>query len=244
MLAHNEIHIWLAELDQPMSTYHHLHNLLSIDEIKRAENYYRDREKKQFVLRHGILRNILSLYCDIPPAQIDFCYNYRGKPALREDNNRSNISFNLSFSGRFALFGICRCSPIGVDIEQMKNMADRQSIIERFFSPTDLACYNQLSENYKKEAFFAYWTRKEAFVKAIGDGLHYPLDEFDVAHAPGERAKLIRTMKRINNSSCWVIHDLKIAVGYAAAFAAQKKRWQISLREWTDDCHINLVTMI
>ena len=155
-----------------------------------------------------------------------------GKPALADTSGKETIRFNLSKSDRVVLFAFTRDRGIGVDIERVRDISEMDQIAERFFSVRENAVFRALPESKKKEAFFNCWTRKEAFIKASGDGLSRSLDKFDVSLVPGEPARLLRTEGDSKGASRWSIQDLKPASGFAAAFAVEVRRWQLHCWQW------------
>ena len=141
------------------------------------------------------------------------------------------IHFNLSHSDGLIFYAFTRGLEIGVDIENIRDLADMEQITERFFSKREKADFCALPQEKRNVAFFNCWTRKEAFIKAIGQGLFYPLDDFDVSLIPGEEPKLIR----IKNQSAelnWTMKGLLPAPGYIAAVAAAAKGLQFSFYHW------------
>ena len=128
---------------------------------------------------------------DIAPSRLRFFYGDNGKPAIADTTCKGNIRFNLSHSNGRALFAFAIDREIGIDIEKVHDMPDMSHIAERFFSERECKLFCALPECQKREAFFNCWTRKEAYIKAIGDGLIMPLSSFDVTFIPGKPAKLI-----------------------------------------------------
>jgi 4'-phosphopantetheinyl transferase len=233
-LTTDEIHIWCASLEQPASRFQRLTQLLSMDERIMAKRFHFERDRKRFIARRGILRTILGAYLGMEPSQIQFCYVKNGKPALSDTFGKGKICFNSSHSEGLALYAFTHDCEIGVDIECIRDIPEMEQIAERFFSARENAVLRALPQSKKKEAFFNCWTRKEAFIKAIGDGLSWPLDEFDVSLVPGEPARLLRIEGDSEAVSPWSIQELKPAFGFAAAFAARGRIGQIHLQQWSN----------
>ena len=232
-LPTNEIHVWCASLDQPVSRFQRQKKLLSPDESIRAERFYFEIDRKRFIACHGILRTILGFYLGIEPSALQFCYGKNGKPALVDAFGNGTIHFNISRSEGLALFAFTRGREIGVDIEHIRDIPEMEQIAERFFSAKENGAFRTLPESKKKEAFFNCWTRKEAFIKAIGEGLSYPLDKFVVSMVPGEPARLLRIEEDSKGASRWSIQDLKPAPGYAAAFAVEGQSCPLHCWQWS-----------
>jgi 4'-phosphopantetheinyl transferase len=230
-LATDEIHIWCASLDQPVSRFQ---RLLSMDEIMRAEQYHFEEDRKRFIICRGILRTILGYYLDVEPGRFQFCYGKNKKPALSDIFVKGEIRFNLSHSEGLALYAFTRDREIGVDIEHIRDIPEIEKIAERFFSERENAVIRVLPKSKKKEAFFNCWTRKEAFIKATGDGLSWPLDRFDVSLVPGEPARLQRIEGDSRAASQWYIEDLKPAPGFAAACAVKGRIGRVRCWQWSD----------
>jgi 4'-phosphopantetheinyl transferase len=223
-LTSDEIHIWCASLEQPVSRFQ---RLLSTDEIIRSERFHFEEDRRRFIVRHGILRTLLGCYLGVEPSRLQFCCGKNEKPKLTDEFSRGNLRFNLSHSGGLALYAFTCGREIGVDIERVRDIPEMEQIAERFFSIREHAVFRALPESEKKEAFFNCWTRKEAFIKATGDGLSWPLDRFDVSLVPGEPARLLKIEGDSRAASRWSIQDLKPASGFAAALAVKDAAFQI-----------------
>lgn len=231
-LAPHEIHVWCASLDQPLSRFQMLSQTLSLDERTKAQRFHFEQDRKHFIIRHGILRTILGCYLSVEASRLQFCYGKNGKPALANIFGKGKIHFNLSYSHGIALFAFAQDHEIGIDIEHVRDISEIDQIAEQFFSVTENAVFSSLPESEKKEAFFNCWTRKEAFIKAIGCGLYLPLEKFDVSVAPGEQARLLRIDGDSKRACRWTIQDLKPTSGFAAAFAVEVRRWQLHCWQW------------
>ena len=231
-LPSNEIHVWYAFLDQTTHLLHTFEEMLSIDEKVRAHRFYFERDRKRFIARRGILRNILGRHLDVEPSSLQFCYGKNGKPALAKTYGKGDIRFNMSHSEGIAVYAFTRGREIGVDIERIHEIPEMDRIAERFFSTRENAVFCALPKSKRKEAFFDCWTRKEAFIKAIGDGLSRPLDKFDVSLVPDEPARLLRIEGDPKGPSRWSIQELKPASGLAAAFAVEGQSSRPHCWQW------------
>jgi 4'-phosphopantetheinyl transferase len=231
-LNNDEVHVWKAFLDQPAAIIQTLAQTLSIEEKKRSEQFHFDRDRERFIVGRGILRAILGCYLSVEPNRLQFSYEDNGKPRLVEYICSGTIHFNLSHSDDLALYGFTRDREIGVDIERIRDIPEMEQIAERFFSERENAVFRALPQGKKKKAFFKCWTRKEAFIKAIGNGLSMPLDEFEVTLMPGESAKLLSIKGNPRSASRWSIQDLELVLGYAAAFAIERQNWHLSSWQW------------
>ncbi len=233
VLSKDDIHVWRASLDQPTSCFQRLVHTLSKDEKIRAERFHFEQDRKHFIVGRGILRTILGRYLGIEPNQLEFCYGIHGKPALTEICNRDLLCFNLSHSQGLALYAVTRDRNIGIDIEYIRPIAELEQLAERFFSVQENAVFRALTPNQKQVAFFNCWTRKEAFLKATGDGLALPLNQFDVSLSPDEPARLLSIKGDHFAASRWFLQELTPAPDYVAAIAVEEyrcciTRWQFS----------------
>lgn len=228
-LIKDEVHIWLASLDRPAREFQ---SMLTVDEQERAARFKFERDSHRFIVRRGILRKLLSYCTGIELGKIRLSYGQNGKPRLADELNREGIHFNLSHSEALAVYAFTLNREIGVDIERIRSIKDMTRLAERFFSYRENMTLSKLSESQKKAGFFNCWTRKEAFIKATGDGLAMPLDKFDVSLAPGEPAGLLRIDGDASKASEWDIQDLNVSPGFTAAFAVKGRAGNVKCRQW------------
>lgn len=224
-LAPDEVHVWQIWLEQPVNVRQSLAVGLSAKEIERAGRFYFERHRSHFIVAHGFMRMILGRYLEVAPAQVQFTFGAHGKPALA-DHGR-DLRFNLSHTGELALLAVSHGREVGVDIEQVRSLDDAATIAARFFSAAENRAWLAVPDEQKAVAFFNAWTRKEAFIKALGDGLSYPLDRFDVSLTPGEPARLLRVAGEPEATARWRIEALEPAPGYAAAVAVAGHDWRL-----------------
>jgi 4'-phosphopantetheinyl transferase len=215
-LAADEVHVWHAELDPWVGELPWLMSLLSPDERVRAERFCFPKDRQHFIVCRGLLRVLLSRYLTVAPQQLSFAYGRWGKPALAGHEPERRICFNLSHSQGAALYAVTRGRAVGVDLEQMRPLPDLEQLVHRFFSPRECAVIDALPPAQKPGAFFKGWTRKEAYLKATGEGLS-GLDRVEVSLAPGEPAKLLRAGSSAKATERWALHEPTVAPGYAAA---------------------------
>lgn len=225
-LTDYDVNIWQADLDQLSARVQQLAQTLSADELARAKRFYFEQDRQRFIVGRGLLREILSRYLDLAPNQLQFCYGLHGKPALAPTLG-SSICFNLSHSQGLALYAITRDRPIGIDVEYIRPLAEAEQIAANFFSAQENTALHHLPLNQKQVAFFSCWTRKEAYIKAVGDGLALPLDQFDVSLAPGEAARLISIKGDRTAATQWSLQELKPASNYIAAVAVAGHNWNL-----------------
>jgi 4'-phosphopantetheinyl transferase len=179
-----------------------------------------------------VLRDILSRYLGVPPSALVFRYSTYGKPALAAGFDAARVCFNISHSHEMALFAVTCEREIGVDIEHLGRDIHAEEIAEHFFSAHERASLRTLPAAAKHEAFFNCWTRKEAYIKAHGEGLSLPLDQFDVSLLPGEPAALLATRNDPWEARRWSLQALSPGSGYVAALAVEGQGWQLSCWHW------------
>lgn len=227
-----EVHVWGAELDQRADVRARLGEALSADEAERAARFHFPRDRDHFVTARGWLRAVLGGYLATAPGLLRFRYGPRGKPALDGAAAGSGLRFNLSHSGGLALLAVACERELGVDVEARRPLADADEIAQRFFSPRESATFRALGADVRQRAFFECWTRKEAYIKATGDGLACDLADFDVTFAPGEPARLERVRFDPAETQRWWLCALDPAPGFAAALAVEGGAARVRCRHW------------
>ena len=231
-LSDNEVHIWLATLKQPVEQIRQLAHTLCRKEMIKSQRFRVERDQHRFIVGRGVLRAILGRYLKIYPDQLRFCYEERGKPLLADNFNNRPIQFNLSHTHEIALYAFTSDREIGVDVEYVRPMQDMEQIAARFFSISESAVLLGLPEGQKLEAFFNCWTRKEAYIKALGEGLAKSLKEFEVSLTPGEPAELLKDEERPEEVGCWSIKSLRPYSGHIAAVAVKGHVQQFKYWQW------------
>ncbi len=232
-LSHQDVHVWRAFLDREFPHLQDLRRSLSPDEIERAERYHFQEDRERFIVAHGLLRTILARYLRADPGRLVFSRGDYGKPVLASPPGGRKLSFNLSHSSGIALYAIAHDRRVGIDLERVREDIACQQIAERFFSPAEAAVLRTLPASSQPGAFFACWTRKEAYIKARGRGLQLPLDRFEVSLAPGEPARLLKMEGEPGEVARWSLQELIPAPGYAAALAAEGQDWHLACWTWT-----------
>jgi 4'-phosphopantetheinyl transferase len=217
-LEDREVHIWFRSLDSAGVEAPAVLPYLSADERQRAQRFHYDQHRNEFILSRGTLRLVLASYLGESPDQLRFEYARHGKPALAEAYSAHRLSFNLSHTYGMMLLAVVRQRSIGVDIEKIRCDFDVRQIAERFFSAPEQSGLRNVRDEEQHEVFFRCWTRKEAYIKAKGEGLSLPLRDFDVSLEP-DSAALVATRPDENEARHWRMLNLQIAPGYAAAAA-------------------------
>jgi 4'-phosphopantetheinyl transferase len=195
--------------------------LLSADERARAARFAFERERRRYIVARARLRQLLSERLGTAPEALQFVYQSHGKPALARGPGQRDLRFNLSHCGEVAAYAFAEGRAVGVDIEQVRELPDADDIAMRFFSRRERGAYLRLPRRERPQGFFNCWTRKEAFIKALGEGLSHPLDTFDVSLAPGKPARLLR-VHGVPASRCgWTLYSFEGAPSLVGAVAVQ-----------------------
>jgi 4'-phosphopantetheinyl transferase len=219
-----EVHLWQAPLNDHFADS--LKHLLSTDEIARAERFHFARDRNHFVAARGLLRVLLSTYLGINSEQLQFAYADKGKPSL-EETQRGAINFNLAHSHGMAIYAFAHQRAVGVDLEYVREELAGEKIAERFFSRREVEMLKKVPAELRKQAFFNCWTRKEAYIKARGDGLSMPLDQFDVSLGPGDPAALLRNHMEPAETTRWTMRSIPAPSGYVAALVVEGHDWRL-----------------
>ncbi len=206
----DEISLWSVALDQPTAVVSELRRLLAPNECLRAERYFLERDKRRFIVARGTMRLILGTLIGSDPERLVIEYGAEGKPSLAE----SSLNFNLSHAHEQTVLAVAWQREIGVDIEFIRPVQDMQQIARKYFSPNEYASLLSLPPSERLIAFFKCWSRKEAFIKALGKGLTFPLDQFDVSLKPDEPARLIAVRNEIMAANRWSVRDITRGSAY------------------------------
>jgi len=233
-VSRNEVQVWRAILDQTPSQIQGFLQSLAADERARADRFYFERDRERFIVARGLLRAILGRYLNRAPECLSFFYGSHGKPALAGESDDDAICFNVSHSDGVALYAVTRGHEVGIDIERIRLDLPVVEIAERFFSPREAATIRTLPTEEQYRTFFRYWTRKEAYIKAGGEGLSLPLDQFDVSPAPGEPGTLLGAQQDPSEASHWSLWELTPDPGYVAAVATEGHDRHLTCWQWSD----------
>ncbi|MGH8689268.1 MAG: 4'-phosphopantetheinyl transferase family protein [Burkholderiales bacterium] len=215
--ATGRVEVVLGRLDAGPDTVCASAAVLSEDERERAGRFACDRARRRFTVARARLRRLLGARLDVRPESVELVYGERGKPALAPSFTDSGLRFNLSHAGDVAVYAFSTAGEVGVDIEEVRAIRDADAVAAYAFSRRENECYRRLDARCKPLAFFRCWTRKEAFVKALGDGLSHPLDGFDVSLAPGEPARILRVGRTPGDGCGWRLRSFVPVPGLIGA---------------------------
>lgn len=215
-IAKDEVHVWKVDLSAPVADV----RLLSRDEHERAARFHFERDRQHFTAARSALRIVLSRYLNLRPEALEFDQTEYGKPFLTNPE-AAGFLFNLSHSAEVALIAVAREREVGVDVEFMRPDFATSEVAEHFFSMAEIYTLSGLEPHLRTQAFFHCWTRKEAYVKARGEGLSMPLDVFDVSLAPDVPAAMLSNRVDKTETARWIFQDLQVAPGYAGALVIE-----------------------
>jgi 4'-phosphopantetheinyl transferase len=219
------VHLWQRRLHASGGEVSACYKLLSSEEQERASRFLVERARNEFVLTRGTLRSLLGRYLGNTPQEVRLRYAVRGKPALE---GGTDLSFNVSHTDGLALMAFVKRRAIGVDVENLDRKIEAERLAERFFSERERRALRPLRGDELQAAFFRCWTRKEAYIKAKGDGLSLALHQFAVSIAATDRDALLATMPDQAEAARWMICDVPMGPAYAAAVA-------VAVEETTED---------
>lgn len=220
-----DVHVWAAPLALAEDVVAQFALTLSADESERARRFVFERDRRRFVVGRGTLRAILGSYLEKEPRRIEFAYSSRGKPSVA---GTPGLHFNVAHSGELFVAAITRQCPLGVDVEQIRPMEDSEAIANRFFSAREAAGLAALPASQKDAAFFNLWTRKEALLKATGEGLSESLNQAEVTFLAADAARVIQMPAHAVPAEQWTLAELKPAPGFTGAIAAPNQELRIT----------------
>jgi len=220
-LESGEAHVWLGALDVPPEKLLELRAVLHPDELARADRFLQAHHRVHSAAARGFLRTLLGRYLEIAPQSVELQFNSFGKPSLAGALAAGGLRFNVSHSHGLALFAFAHGRELGVDIEKIRPDFASAEIAKRFFSAAESARLRSLAPADRTRAFFECWTRKEAYVKARGDGLSRRLDTFEVAFGPGAAPAILAAGDEPDAAVHWAVYDLQPADGYCGALVME-----------------------
>ena len=228
-LSEEEAHIWRADLDLDENIQSSFLKLISADEKNRAQKFRFEDDRRNFIVARGILRSLIGHYLKINPEAISFQYSKFGKPGIADNNS---LQFNISHSKSIAIFAFTKKLTVGVDVEFVNPNIEVRDIAENFFSRNEILNLLALPEQQQALGFFNCWTRKEAFIKAVGEGLSFPLDRFEVSLEPEKPAKLLATDWDPNDVSKWSMYSMSAGVDFVGSLVIEGSVEKVKFYNW------------
>ena len=224
------VHVWRVSLGPAAGQLRVGGDILDNEEHVRAARFRRPADRERYVAAHSALRIILGRYLNVLPEQIRYVAGAQGKPGLAPGSDSSRLRFNLAHSGDLALVAVAAGREVGVDVEHFRPLLEAEPIAERNFSPAEREALAKLPEPERVGAFFNIWSCKEAFIKATGQGLSYPLQSFNVPllRAAGQRPARVET----GSTQEWGLRMLAVGKDYAGAVVAEGLDWDLKLWQY------------
>jgi 4'-phosphopantetheinyl transferase len=229
-LDNESVHVWAITVDAHLTRVQSLETLLVPAERTQATRFRSDLARARAVVGRAMLRVVLGGYLDADPASLRFTHGAYGKPALAAVCNRAGLSFNTSHSGDLILYAVARRA-VGADVEQIRSDTNLLGLAQRWFSKAEYQALCDLPCELRLKAFYATWTRKEAYLKARGDGLARGLAHFQVSVDPQAPASLLADAREPHAPSKWYLADLSLGPGYAAALTTEGRAEVTLFRE-------------
>lgn len=226
----DEIHVWRVNMGSFEAKIDQFMSVINKDEQAKAARFVREVDKNRSVIARSILRQLLGEYLNCTPQAIELQYNAFNKPELAGQDT-ALLHFNVSHSHDWIIYAVCEKYPVGVDIEYINQDVDVAAIAERFFHPGENQFIQSLTGDAQMAAFFRCWARKEALLKALGQGLSFPLEQCQVSLEEDKPARVLSIVGQ--NIDHWILHDLAIVDGFAAAVAVNGLVMNIQLRDWS-----------
>ncbi len=225
-LSSEDVHVWCVAVEPLIGRVHQLIKLLSQAERQRASAFVHRVDRERFVVAHGALRKLAGCYLGVAPEAVQFSETAYEKPCLEGALAESGLQFNLSHSQGYVLIAFARQRQVGVDLEWVRPLPDLEQIAIRTFSPAEGAAWMDLPSAERLAGFYRCWTRKEAFIKALGSGLSYPLKRFSVSLSSEAANCLLQVDEPPAEALRWVVLGLETVAGYAAALAVEGNDWR------------------
>jgi 4'-phosphopantetheinyl transferase len=229
-----EVRVWLAGLDPGVAVVDGLVAVLSADERERAARFHFRRDAMRWIVARATLREILGACLQLEPAAVAFTYGKKGKPALTGSPAPADLEFSVSHSSDLAAYAVTAGAPVGVDVERLRAVDQMETIAERTFSRRECAVLRGLPGALRPTGFFNCWTRKEAYIKALGEGLSYPLDRFSVSLAPDAPARLESVDDAPAHVENWTLEALPVPAGFAGAVVMGARPARVVCERWSE----------
>ncbi len=230
-LRSDAIRVWTIPLVIDPAELARLGGLLSDPERARAARYLPAPAREQFTITRACLRLLLGRYLGVAPGCVEFGTSDTGKPTLPG----TGLSFNVSHTQGLALIAVAAGLEVGVDVERVRAQPNHLDMATRYFTPGESQRLNALPPTESERAFFHVWTRKEAFLKAIGLGLSHGLERFEVSVPPDEPCRLLHIDGNADAAARWTLLNLEPAAGYVAALAVEGTGYEVEMSSWTGE---------
>jgi len=221
-LGGDEVQVWLAAVPADEAYLTAMAGLLGPDERARAERFTAAGARRQYVLGRAVLRQLLGYCLDVGPETLEFGSTPRGKPFLTFPCGVLDLRFNLSHTRSLVAIALARGREVGADIERTDDVTDMSPLAARIFSPRDHLVWSGLPAAHRREAFFNAWTRKEAYLKATGEGLTDDLPAIRVTFVPGKEPEWVGLPGGPEDERKWLISGIPLPPDYAGAVVIEQ----------------------
>lgn len=222
-IPENEIHIHQFSLadERHQTEIDEFVKILSADEVERAGRFKFNKHRSNYITSRYYLRVLTGIYTDAKPQEVVFKYTDKDKPYIKQDIN--DIKFNLAHSGNRCVFAFTKFNDVGIDIEHKREIPDAREICHRFFSEKEIEDLNKINDELVSDTFLLCWTRKEAFIKAVGEGLSYPLAEFTVSLGKNT-PEITGISKDQSEVKLWKLFNINAGKDYLSSLAVKSDR--------------------
>lgn len=231
----DELHVWRASIALPRARVEALKSCLGAHEMERAGRFCLEKDRNRYIAAHGLLRSILSMYLGIESSRIRFSYRDNGKPMLEEGCGNGRLHFNLSHSEEVCVFAVACGAEVGIYVERIRRDVAVEAIAESFFSPRESSLLRSLPHALRHDAFFVWWTCKEAFAKATGEELSSVLDKLVLAFTSKRFTSKRPDVALDAGSQLWSLQTIAAPLGYAGALVSEGERKRLKYWEWAED---------
>jgi 4'-phosphopantetheinyl transferase len=229
-----EIHVWAVSLELATDQLRTRQQWLAADERQRANRFVFDKHRNRFTAGRGQVREILSHYTGVEPGQLEFSYANLGKPSLKAPPpGMEDLTFNFSNSSTLGLLSVARGVELGVDVERLRDVRNLIGLAERFFDEAEVGDLKSCGGQLQQQVFFRCWTCKEAYLKAVGKGLSFPLNKVLVA-TNSSQPHYLSIDGDEEESAAWSLTSLRPAPGYIGALTCRRLGDQVRTFRWID----------
>jgi 4'-phosphopantetheinyl transferase len=233
-LAPGDVHVWAVSLAVAPAALSGFEKILCPSEMERARQFHFDLHRNRFIAGRGLVRTILSRYLRTEPGKLEFAYNPYGKPSLSGAYAESRLNFNLAHCENLALLAVTQAGAVGIDVERIQPLTNTDELVAQFFSARESAAFHDLPPEQKPAAFFNLWTRKEAWLKATGEGIGHLLNVVEVSFLPGEPARFLSLPGEPQTADSCILHSLSPQSDFVGALAHPAQKSRLRCYRWDE----------
>jgi 4'-phosphopantetheinyl transferase len=224
-LGRAEVHSWIATSEGSLPSGESLAAELSATELAESRRFRFEVHRHRFLAACFFRRRVLARYLGVRPNEVAFSYGAKGKPRLASELC-SDLSFNAAEADGVSAIVVARGRNVGVDVERLRSVPEARGIVSGFGSPIEKDAFGRIRDEQQAHWFLRWWTGKEAFVKAVGEGLSLPLASFSILVSAGGGLRLE------GGGDAWSVQTLDPAPGYVGALVVEGATPRLSLRDW------------